>query len=139
MAFDSTECAWKDLSVFLNGKRVGKVKKLKYKVTRESEPLYGAGDDPFDINTGNKACEGELEAYKSLVDTMNDVARAEGFADLTDVPWVLVADYKPTATAPMRNDTLPGVRFGEFELGSENNNKSITVNMPFKSLLPIPG
>lgn len=137
MSFDSTEVAWRDMSIFLNGKRIGKVKKLKYKTSRETEELYGAGDDPFDINPGNKAFSGELEVYKSVVDEMNRAAKLAGHDDLTDVPWVVTADYKATATEPPQTDTLPNVRFGEFEKGLENNAKSMPINLPFKCLKPV--
>lgn len=139
MAFDSTEVAWRDMSIFLSGVRVGKIRKLKYKTIRETEHLYGAGDDPFDINPGNKSYEGEMEVYKSVVDEMNIAARAAGFEDLTDIPWVITVHYKATATQPQQTVTLPAVRFSEFESGMENNNKFMLINMPFRSLRPVVG
>lgn len=137
MAFDSSEVAWRDLTVFLNGQRIGKVKKLKYKTARESEHLYGEGDNPFDINPGNKAFTGELIVFKSVIDTMNLAALAAGGDDLTDIPWVIGGAYKATATSPKTSITLPNVRFDEFEEGLENNNKSMEVTLPFKCLTPV--
>lgn len=139
MAFDSTEWAWRDMTIFLDGERMGKVTKLTNKTTRETEYLYGAGDDPFDINPGNKAFPGEMEIYGTVIAKMNQAAQAKGYDDLTDVPWVLTVDYKKTATDPRQFVTLPGVRFEEFEEGGSNNDKSFKKTLPFKSLRPIRG
>lgn len=135
--FDSSECAWRDLTLFLNGQRVGRFTKLTYEVTREQEHLYGAGDDPFDINPGQKACSGELEAYQSLVNTMNAAARAAGGSDLTDVPWVIVADYKATSISPRTSDTLANVRFEKFSKGGAQNDKAFKSSMTFKCMPPV--
>lgn len=136
MAFDSTEVAWRDITVSLNGQILGKVKKLKYKTARETEALYGSGDEAFDINPGIKAHTGELVVFKSVLDTMNTAAKAAGFDDLTDLPWVLTCAYKATATSPKSSVTLPNVRFEEFESGGESNGKAIEVTLPFKALKP---
>ena len=137
MAFDSTEVAWRDMTVSLNGQILGKVKRLKHKTARETEALYGAGDEAFDINPGNKAHTGELVIYKSVMDTMNKAAVAAGFDDLTDLPWVITVAYKATSTANKTTVTFPGCRFEEFESGAENNQKAIEVTLPFKSLKPV--
>jgi hypothetical protein len=136
MAFDSTEVAWRDITVSLNGQILGKVKRLKYKTARETEHLHGAGDEAFDINPGNKVHTGELVVFKSVLDSMNLAAKAAGFDDVTDLPWILNCAYKATATAPKTSVTLPNVRFEEFESGGENNGKAIEVTLPFKCLKP---
>lgn len=125
------------MSFYIDGAQIGKISKLKYKTARETEHLYGAGDEPFDINPGNKAYTGEMELYKSVIDTMNVAAQAAGYDDLTDIAWVAVVNYKATATAPMQTVTLPNVQFEEFELGAANNDKKILSNIPFKCLKPI--
>lgn len=135
--FDSTEVAWRDMSFFIDGARIGKISKLKYKTARETEHLFGAGDEPFDINPGNKTYTGEMEVYKSVIDTMNAAALVAGFDDLTDIAWIAVVNYKKTAVSPMQTVTLPNVQFEEFELGAQNNDKKIMTNMPFKCLKPV--
>jgi|GEM_PF-4737199 len=136
MAINSTEWAWSDMTISLNGVRVGKVTKLTVKTARETEHLYGEGDEPFDVNPGNKAYTGELEVFATVVRSMNVAALAQGYDDLTDVPWLITAHFKPTATEPMKMLTIPGVRFDEFEEGGTQNDKSFKKNMPFKCLKP---
>lgn len=137
MAFDSTEVAWRDLEVFLNGVRITKITALRYKTSIETEQLYGAGDEPFDINTANRSYEGEMRVYKSVIDVMNTAAAAAGGRDLHDIQWIIVANYKATLTSPRKTVTLPNVRFGESEEGMEGNSKSMIVSLPFKCLQPI--
>lgn len=137
MAFNSTEWAWRDMSISLNGVLLGKVTKLTYKTARESEHLYGAGDDPFDINPGNKAYTGEMETYGTVIANMNRAAQAAGYDDLTDVPWTISVSYKKTATEPVHNVVLPNVVFEEAEEGGANNEKAFKKTLPFKCLRPI--
>lgn len=136
MALDSTEWAWRDMEVYLNGNRIGKVTKLTSKTARESEHLHGAGDEPFDINPGNKTYTGEFETYGTVIRKMNLAARLAGHNDLTDVPWVVTAKFKATSTDPIAVVTIPNIRFDEFEEGGANNDKSFKKSLPFKSLAP---
>lgn len=137
MAFDSTEVAWRDLEVFLEGKRIVKITSLKENPSQESEYLYGAGDEPFDINTGNRAYPLSLTVYKSVVDAMNRESVKAGFRDLMEVPWTIVANYKQTANAPRQTNTYPGVRIEGWEAGMEQNAKSMLVPLTAKSMRPI--
>lgn len=137
MAIDSTEWAWRDLSVFMNGIKVGKVTRFTSKTARESEHLHGAGDEPFDVNPGNKTYTGEIELYATVIAKMNKEALALGGTDLTDVIWTLGGEFKATATDPRQTVTVPNVRFDEFEVGGSNNDKGFRKVLPYKSLKPI--
>lgn len=137
MAFDSTEWAWRDMEMYLNGQRIGKVARMTSKTIRESEHLHGAGDEPFDINPGNKTYGGEMELYGTVIANMNRAAIAAGYDDLTDVPWTVTVIFKPTATEPQQKLTVPNVRFDEFEDGGSNNDKSFRKVLPYKSLRPV--
>lgn len=139
MAFDSTEWAWRDMQMSFNGVRIGKITKCTSKTMRESEHLYGEGDDPFDINPGNKSYVGEVEVHSTVIAKMNATAIAAGGNDLTDIPWNISILFKATATDPRRILNVPGVRFEEFEEGGSNNEKSFKKILPYKSLRPIPG
>ncbi len=137
MAFDSTEWAWRDMEISLNGVRIGKVSKITSKTARETEHLYGAGDEPFGINPGNKTYTGEIETYGTVIANMNRAAVAAGFDDLTDVSWAISVSFKATATEPIQNILIPNVHFDEFEDGGANNEKAFKKTLPFKSLKPV--
>ena len=48
--FDTKECAWKDCSVYVNGKYLKKIRGIKYKAMAEKEHLHGAGDEPIEFH-----------------------------------------------------------------------------------------
>lgn len=136
MAINSTEWAWRDMQISLNGVVMGKVTKMLVKTARESEELYGAGDEPFDINPGNKSYSGELETYGTVIANMNRAAKVAGYSDLTDVPWAISVSFKATRSEPMQTILVPNVIFEEFEEGGENNDKAFKKTLPFKCLRP---
>lgn len=136
MAINSTEWAWSDMQVSLNGVVMGKVTKMTVKTDRETEALYGAGDEPFAINPGNKSYSGEVETYGTVIANMNRAAIAAGYDDLTDVPWAISVTFKATRTEPMQTLLVPNVVFEEFEEGGENNDKAFKKTLTFKSLRP---
>jgi len=137
MSFDSSECKWSDLKVYLNGQRITKVTGLMYDTERDAEHIYAEGDDAVDVQVGNRKHTGTLKVYKSAVDAMNAAAKAAGFDDLTDVPWVIVADYKQTTVSPRTTDTLPNVRFTKYSKGMEQNAKAMPIELPFLCLKPV--
>lgn len=129
--FDTKECEWSDLDIFLNGTKITKVRALKYKKTREQEHLFAAGADPISIQKGNKTYTGELRVLKGALDDMNRASKAAGGEDITDVTWTIGASYKEKGNRLVQFDTLQGVEFGEFEKGMEQNAKFSEITLPF--------
>jgi len=136
MAFDSTEVAWRDLEVFVNGVSVGKVTAIKEMNETEVEEIYGAGDEPVDIQTGNRKYGVQATFYKSVIDNMNSAAKAAGGRDLMDIPWVIVAGYKPTIQSPRQTRTYTNVRFQGYEVGMEQNAKSMPIALTARCFRP---
>ncbi|MFN4249058.1 MAG: hypothetical protein ACK4EY_15125 [Flavipsychrobacter sp.] len=134
MAFDSTKVKWSHQEFYLNGQLVTAFTALKYKTSREVEEIYGAGDDPIDLQAGNKSHSGTVTVYEDVVNAMNKAAVAAGFDDLTDVPWTISSSYKATITQPRQTDTLENVRITEYEKGMEQNAKGMPIALPFKAL-----
>ncbi|MBS1740730.1 MAG: hypothetical protein JST88_09335 [Bacteroidetes bacterium] len=101
------------------------------------EEIYGAGDEPFDIQTGNRKYGLSVTLYKSVIDNMNAAAVAAKGRDLMDVPWTVVASYKATMTAPRQTRTYTNVRFQGYEMGMEQNAKSAPIALQARCLRPI--
>lgn len=131
MFFDTKECEWSDLDVYLNGVKITKIRALKYKKTKEKEALYAGGNDPIAIQSGNNAYTGEMRALKGAIDDMNRAAVLAGGEDLTDVAWNIVANYKAKGNRLVQADTLVGVDFTEYEKGMEQNAKFSEIALPF--------
>lgn len=135
MAFDSTEVHWKDLEVFIEGQRVVKITGFKESPKAEKEYIYGASDEPLDIQPGNREYPGVITLYKSQVDAMNRAARLKGGRDLMDIKWTVVANYKATATSPRQTNTYI-IDIEGYEEGMEQNAKSVPISLAFKSMPP---
>lgn len=138
MFFDTKECEWSDLDIYLNGVKVVKARALKYKKTKEMEHLHAAGSDPFGIQKGNSAPSGEFRVLRGALRDMNRAARLAGGEDITDVTWTFVANYKQKGNRLVEADTLTGVEFGEYEQGMEQGAKYSEVTLPFLFLKLIP-
>ena len=132
MSFDSTEIAWKDLEVFIEGKRITKIRSLKYKAATDKEHLYAAGTKPIAIQSGNETYTGEMKLLKGQLDALNRAAVAAGYQDIRGVTMTITAVYKPTSSDPMQTDTLSGVQIEAYEKSLEQNAKFMEIALPFK-------
>ena len=129
--FDSKECEWSDIDLFINGVRVAKVQDIRYKKTQEKELLHAAGNEPGGIQKGNKGYGGSMILLKGAVDVMNLTALAAGGEDLLDVEYTLVCSYFPKGIRALKVDTLVAVEITEYEMGMAQNAKSMPVTLPF--------
>lgn len=137
MAYDSTEYKWNDIELFLNGVPVVKFTGIRENMSQEVEEIYGGGDEPQDLQTGNRKYGGSVNLYATQINKMNAVAMAAGFRDLMDVPWTITWCYKPVIGSPRKTITYTGARIEGYEEGMEQNAKAAPVTLPFKSLRPI--
>lgn len=135
--FNSTEAEWGQYEVHFNGIGILKLRGHKYKKEREDEELYGAGNEPIDIQSGNVKYSGELKVLKGALDGINQDAQTAGYADITEVPAKLVSivsTYKAKGTRTLQTDTCQGVKIGSFEKGWEQGAKMMEITLPYKFL-----
>lgn len=130
----SSECAWSSFEVKILGRVIKGLRGFSVKKTVEKEHLYGAGDEPLDIMSGNKKYEGSLKVLGFEADAMNKAATVAQFGDITEVPHELIVitiAYKKRITDPVRTYTATGVAFTESGLEMEQNAKHREVTLPF--------
>jgi hypothetical protein len=134
--FSSDEYAWKDMSVVVAGRKVTGIQGVKYKPATEKEYVFGAGNKPRAVATGNKTFEGEITLLQNEVERLNLAAQdalSDPLSDLTDLPGVdIVITYNQGQR--VRTDMLLGVHFQDFEMGMEQNDKFMTITIPFMAL-----
>lgn len=134
MSFSTKECAFKHVTITLLGRSIIGLRGFEFKKSVEKEELYGAGDEPIDIQSGNKKYDGNLKLLKYEVDQLNEAAQAAGFADLLEVPHeaiVITCQFKKTAQSASKTHTARGVAFTEMPFGLEQNAKNTEVTLPF--------
>ena len=137
MSFTTKECAWAQTGIKLLGRTISGLRGFEFKKAVEKEHIYAAGDDPIDIQSGNRKPDGSLDVLKYELDLLNDAAQAAGFTDITEVPHeavVITCSYKKALTDPMRIVEAFGVSFTDISVGMKQNAKMTEVALPFLAM-----
>jgi hypothetical protein len=132
--FNTKECEWADIKVHIAGAEVKKLRHIKYKSAKELEELYGAGDRPLSLQSGNRSFNGTLEVYAGVLRDINAAAIAAGGADALDLAFDVVVSYKANGARTLLTRTLIGVQLSEFEEGMTQGDKNSVISMPFKCI-----
>ena len=132
--FDSKECEWSDMTLYIEGVKLTKIVVLKYKSSKEKEALHAAGDMPISIQGGNRTYTGNLKILKGALDDLNTAARAAGGKDALDISFTVVVTYRAKGTRPLRTDTLKSVEITDFEKGWEQGAKNMPIECPIMFL-----
>lgn len=133
MGFSTDECAWKHISIKVLAKKIIGLRGFSFAKETETEYLYGEGDEPIDIQTGNKGYPCSLKVLKYELDEMNDAAIAAGYADISEVPHeliVITCQYKKTLQSRARTLTAMGVKFNSLKFEAEQNAKMQETTLP---------
>lgn len=132
--FNTKECEWADLRVHIAGVELTKLRSIKYKSSKELEELYGAGDRPLSLQSGNRAFGGTLEIYAGALRDLNAAAIAAGGSDALDLAFDVVVSYKANGVRTLLTRTLISVQLTEFEEGMTQGEKFAVISLPFKCL-----
>lgn len=137
MGFSTKECAWSKTSVKVLGRTLVGITGFDLNKKIDAEYLYGGGDEPIDIQTGNKSYPGSLELMKFEVDLLNEAAQSAGFEDILEVPHeaiVITCVFKKTLTSPIKTLTSLATKFTELPYKLNQNDKSMKMNLPLMSM-----
>lgn len=133
MNFNSDQYAWKDLSVVYLGRTITGVQGLKYKKKVEKEYVYGSGNKPRGIQTGNVSVDGTLMLLQSELELLQTAIKAiDVDSDITDIALDIVATYGEGNLA--KTDMVVGVNFTEFEKGMNQEDKFMKISLPFVAM-----
>ncbi len=130
----SSECAWANFEVKVLGRTIKGLRGFSFKKTIEKEHIYGSGNQPLDIMTGNEKYEGSIKLLGFEIDALNKAAIAAKYDDITEVPHdkiVITASYKKYPADPIKNYTVVGVAFTEVGVDLEQNAKHREITLPF--------
>lgn len=132
--FKTQDCAWSNIKLTLLGRTLPGLRGFETKKSIEKEHVYASGDEPVDIQSGNKKYEGNLKLLKYEVDLLNEAAQAVGFADITEVPHTVVTatiEFKKEVLGTIRTIAIIGIAFTELPSNMEQNAKMNEVTLPF--------
>lgn len=137
MGFSTSECAWHHTSVKILGRTLVGIRGFEFEKNIEKEYLYAAGNEPIDIQVGNKSYPLNLKLLKYELDLMNDAALAAGYEDITEVPHeavVITCVFKKRATDRARTITSAGVAFDNIKPAMDQNGKFSEITLPGKAM-----
>lgn len=132
--FNSDVYAWKDLSVVMLGRTITGIQGLTYNLSTEKELVFGSGQNPLAVKAGNKSVEGEIMLLQYEYEALDTAIKAAlgPDADVTDVQLDIVASYGDGTTP--KTHVVVGASFTEVPLGMEQNDKFMSITMPFIAL-----
>ena len=120
------------------GRFITGLRGLEYKVSKEKEAIHGAGDEPLSIQSGNKTYEGSIDLLQSELEAISLAAKAQGYADITDIPgFTITVSYGNVGQAVI-TDVLKGVEFTEETKGLKQGDKFMEVSLPIIFLRKTP-
>lgn len=128
------EFAWSHTTIKVLGATMIGIDGFGFNKKFDKEVLYGAGDEPIDIQTGNKSYDGTLDLKKYEVDKLNDAAIAAGYEDITEVPHeaiVITTSFKKTSADKTRTIVCTGVAFTGLPQSMKQGEKQMPVSLPF--------
>lgn len=135
--FNTKDCAWSNVTITCLGRKITGLRGFESKKSIEKEHVYAAGDEPVDIQTGNKKYEGNLKILKYELDLLNAAARKAGFIDVSEVPHPainIMIEFKKDIASSNEIISVVGVAFTEINVAGEQNSKMMEVTLPFLAM-----
>ncbi len=124
--FNSREYQWSDVRALIGGRPITRLRSVRYKRSKEKELLYGTGDEPVSIQSGNVSYEGEVSLLRSEYESLAQ----SGGGSVLDLQLDIVVSYGNPPDA-MVTDKLRGCQFTEEENSMAQGDKNEEVTLPF--------
>lgn len=129
--FNSVEYAWKDLQVSLLGRMLVRVLEVEYEDTVELKEIYGRGNKPLAIQTGNYKYKGKLKVGQSEYIALVAAAQKAG-KRLPDLSLTLDVAY--TLGTSLRRDRVLGLRIPGSKKALKQGDSDMEIDLPFIAL-----
>ena len=131
MSFSSKQYAWKNISLNILGTTIDGVSEIEYGKITEKEFIFGAGNKPQGIQSGNETIEGKLTLYQSVITALETVAKAAN-GSVADLVFDIIVSYNDGLTV-----TTDRIKFAEvkgYKKGMKQNDKKMEVPLDFMAL-----
>ena len=129
--YNSEEYAWKDLSINVLGRVLNGVTGLKYSEKTDQTPLYGRGQKPIAIQSGNMSFEGEITLLQSEAIALQNAAKAAN-KRVGQISFDIVAAY--SIDTAINTDIIKGVKISDFEKALKQGDKNMEIAFKFMAL-----
>lgn len=128
--FNSKEYSWSNVEISMLGRVLTRARGVMYNTEKEKEHLYGRGENPIAIQSGNKAYTGELRVLQSELERLElELARDEDITDLGAIN--IIVAYVPKNGGAVITHTLKGCEFTAAPREMNQNDKFQEIALPF--------
>ena len=131
--FNSSEYAWKDLTITAMNMTFEAVLEVEYDVEVEKKQVYGRGNKVRGIQTGNEKPMGNVTVKQSLLEAMIQTAqKLNPNAKLTDISFDMQVHY--LKGTDLVKDRIVGAEFSKQPKGLKQGDGEMTVKLPFLAM-----
>lgn len=124
---------WADVSVVILGKTITNIQSVKYGGEQEKTLIYGRGNAPLSIQSGQKKFEGEIMLLQSELDELVVVAKAVNPKySVTDISFDIVVSYGVGNES--KRDIIRSAQISEWEKGMKSEDSYMEITLPFLAL-----
>ena len=133
MLINGQEYSWGDISLVLGGRDVARCVAIEYDTDQEKGELYGKGNKPLAIQSGNVKHAGTITILQSELNTLQELARsAAGTTDILRLNLNAVVCYGDSLKGDvMTVDRLFGIQFTKVPKGMKQGDLKMEVALPF--------
>lgn len=125
--FNSKQYEWADVTVAYGGRTINGILGVEYTAKKDKELLYGRGNKPWGIQSGNFSYEGKLELWQSEVIAMEgDAPKGE----ILNLEFDITIAYAPEGSEKIVTKTLKGAQVTEHKEGMSQGDKMMKVELP---------
>jgi hypothetical protein len=126
-SFSTKQYAWSDITIAYGGRIIDGVTAVEYSKKKNKEYLYGRGNKPYAIQSGNFEYEGKIEVWQSEVLAMERDA-ADG--EVLNLEFDITIAYTPEDDGETVVKTLKGCQFTEQTEGMQQGDTHMKIELP---------
>lgn len=129
--FNTREYEWSDVTVILAGRMIVGFRGVAYTSSQEKEMLYGKGNKPMSMQTGNKSYSGTVTLTQSELEALEKAAGG----DALDASFNMIVSYgNPSRGDAIKTDLIKGASITEIPKEMQQNSKFMECALPFIAL-----
>lgn len=127
--FNSTEYAWKDITVTAMGRTFERIMEVEYDVEEEKKYIMGRGKKVRGIQGGNEKPSGSLSLGQSEIEAMiREAQKTNPNAKLTDISFDVQVHY--LKGTDLVKDRLIGCEFTKQPKSMKQGDSDMVVKLP---------
>ncbi len=127
MGLDTSQFSWKDITAAIGGKILDGITEVSYSKKATKELLYGRGNKPHKVLTGNFEFEGKITIWQSELIAMEKSA-PDG--EILNLEFDITIAYIPKDSTDQVIKTLKGVQITDVTEAMAQGDTHMKVELP---------